>query len=223
MRRRELLIATAIALLLAYHLTAVTLRALPSPEPALDRSAWNDPSVRRELDAWAKRLSALGIQGTGLELAERGAQLAEHYIALRNQALIPFNAYYAYCGTLQAWSMFQAPHRHPARLRIDLQRGGTWQPIFRERDPRYPWMGERLADTRFRSVLFRLGWPYFRGEYSRFADWVAVEAARDFPDAISVRVLFERAETPTPAQVKAGVRDAPVDDPPLERDLRVLR
>ena len=223
MRRRELLTATAIALFLGYHLVAVTLRALPSPEPALDRSAWNDPSVRRELDAWASRLAHLGIEGTGPQLAERGAQLAERYIALRNRALVPFNAYYATCGTLQAWSMFQAPHRHPARLRIDLQRGGTWQPIFRERDPRYAWLGEPLSDTRFRSVLFRLGWPYFRGELTRFADWVALRAAHDFPDAVGVRVLFERAETPTPAQARAGFHDAPVDDPPLERDLRVLR
>lgn len=223
MRRRELLTATAIALFMGYHLCAITLRALPSPEQALDRSLWTEPSVRRELDAWAARLAHLGIHGTGLELAERGAQLAERYIALRNQALRPFDAYYGYCGTLQAWSMFQAPHRHPARLRIDLLQRGAWRTLFRERDPAYTWRDRQLSDTRFRSVLFRLGWPFFRGELVRFADWVAGQAARDFPDARSVRVVFERAETPTPEQARAHLHEAPVDDVPLERDLGVLR
>ena len=41
--------------LVAFHLVAITLSALPSPEGGMNRSQWSDPTVQAEFAAWAGR------------------------------------------------------------------------------------------------------------------------------------------------------------------------
>jgi hypothetical protein len=185
--------------LITAHLIAVTLMAVPAPDGGTDRSAWQDPTVQGELKAWA---DALGTTSPALE--DRLWNLTQTYMTARGDVLAPFGWYYAYCGTTQSWRMFVAPHRFPTTLHIDVREGGTWRPVYVERDPRHRWLGRILDSYRFRSVIFRFGWPGYEGEFEAFARWVARRAAADFPDADAVRVRLWKAPTASPAEVRAG-------------------
>lgn len=216
MRRLQLLRAAAIAAFLVFHLVAITVRALPAPDAALDRASWGDPTVQKELAAWSRRL---GVPQPRLE--ERLYALAERSVRVRDTLVAPFARYYEVFGTFQSWQMFVAPHRHPARLRVEVQEGGSWTPVFVEGQD--GWLSRELSDTRFRSVIFRLGWPGFESARQHFADFVARRAARDFPRASQVRLVLSRADTPSPEQVLRGEEPKPVDDVPIVRELGRFR
>jgi len=212
-----------LAAFLLFHLAAVTLRALPAPDGALDRAAWSDPTVQKELSAWHQRLAGFGLRQSPAEFADSLYRLASRALTLRNRLVAPFARYYAACGTYQSWQMFVAPHRHPARLRIDIQQAGAWHTVFREGDANASWLSTQLGDTRFRSLLFRFGWPGYRGQLDHFADWVAHRAAVAFPQASACRVVLSRADTPTPEQARAGIAPESTEDPPRVRELGPLR
>src|SRR5688572_4672840 len=103
------------AALVALHLLYVTFAALPSPDAGMDRAAWQDPTVRAEIDAWAGRL---GVPRDALE--ERLWQTAVAYTDLRARLLTPTEPYRVACGVTQSWNMFAAPHRYPAALHVDV-------------------------------------------------------------------------------------------------------
>jgi hypothetical protein len=195
------------AALVALHLAAVTLPAIPAPEGAGSRENWKDPTVQAELASWAEQFNRWGLAVTPDELEERLWRLAGDYLAVRDRVLAPFGPYYEFCGTGQSWRMFVAPHRYPTRLHIDIQEDGAWRPVYVERDPNHNWLGGQLDHHRFRSVIFRLGWPGWDDDLTEFSRWVAGRAARDFPRAERVRVHFHKYRTPAPEEVKA--RDAP--------------
>jgi hypothetical protein len=70
---------------------------------------------------------------------------------------------------------------------------------------------------RMRSAVFRYGWPHYGPSRNDFADWVALHAARDFPEARQVRVSFVKYRSPSPAEVRAGI------EPVEKRDLVEIR
>ncbi|MCI0702625.1 MAG: hypothetical protein L0241_16195 [Planctomycetia bacterium] len=191
------------AVLITAHLVAVTLMSIPAPDGAFDRNAWKDPTVQSEFAAWAKTLDT-----TPEELEERVWNLSRSYMDTRNEVLAPFGRYYHYCGTGQSWRMFVAPHRHPSTLHIDIREGGNWRPVYIERAPQHRWLGRVLDSYRFRSVIFRFGWPAYEGEFEEFTRWIASRAAHDFPDAESVRVRLYKAPSPSPEEARTGITPA---------------
>jgi hypothetical protein len=202
----------------AFHLLAVTLMALPAPEGGMNRASWKDPTVQGELAAWTERLNRLGLDLKADQLEETLWRTAVDYMRLRARVLSPFRLYYEWCGTGQSWRMFVAPHRYPTRLHIDLEEYGQWRPLYVERDADHNWLGAWLDHHRFRSVIFRLGWQEFAGDYRQFVNWVARRAARDFPEASRVRVYFIRYRTPTPEEVRKGQRpDEQIDHEAIRR------
>lgn len=130
--------------------------------------------------------------------------LARGYMDVRKKVLKPFKPYYRYTGTDQAWRMFVAPHRYPARLEIDLLVGSEWRPIYKARDPELAWREHQLGHDRFRAAIFRFSWKPYRKHYDTFTTWVATRAAADFPEARSVRTRFYKYKTLDPEQVRAG-------------------
>ena len=56
-----------------------------------------------------------------------------------------------------------------------------------------------------RAQIFRLSWPGYEGTYARFGEWLARQAANDFPDGTRIRVRFFDYRTRTPEEVRAGV------------------
>ncbi len=195
--------------LVALHIVAVTLLALPAPDGAMDRAAWQQPTVRQELRNWAEGLNSVGIETTPEGLEDRLWKLSHGYTSVRDRATAPFGPYYTYCGTFQSWRMFSGPQRFPAVLHIDVSEPGGWQPVFVERDPRHSWLARELDSYRFRALRFRLqDTAGFEDEYELFARWVAGRAAKDFPHADRVRIRLFRFTLRTPTEVRAG---APVE------------
>lgn len=193
------------AAFVAFHLTAITLMALPAPGGGMNKAAWKDPTVQDEFAAWAARLDGVGLHLTSQELQDHAWDFASAFMGARTQVLAPFLPYYKYCGTYQSWRMFVAPHRYPSRLWIHVERGGVWEPVYVERDATRTWKHTQLDHDRFRSVIFRVAWPTYKGTHVQFVDWLAKAARTDFPDATRIRVEFWKARSPTPEEARNGV------------------
>ncbi len=202
------------AVLVAFHVLAVVLMALPAPSGGMRRSAWKDPTVQAELTAWADRL------GQDHQVFEdRLWEVATAFMDLRHAVLAPFQPYYRYAGTTQSWRMFVAPHRYPARLHIDIDRGEGWEPVYVARHPEHDWLGHHLDHDRMRSAVFRYAWKHYRRMFRLFSDWLAIEAARDFPEASRIRVRYFKYKTLSPAEALAG---AEPEGHWLEGEIRML-
>jgi len=195
------------AVLVLLHVVAVTLMALPAPGGGMNRAAWAEPTVQGEFAAWTERLNGLGIDVTSEQLQDRAWAFAVGFMDLRETVLTPFEPYYEYTGTWQSWRMFVAPHRVPSRLEIDLERvdGAGWQPIYVQASDDLRWRADQLEHDRLRAQIFRLSWPGYESTYGRFAEWLARQAARDFPDGTRLRVRFFEYRTLSPEDVRAGV------------------
>lgn len=196
--------ATLRAAFIAVHFVAIAMQAFPSPGNGLVRSAWQDPTVQAEFEAWAGHLSRVGIAWTPAELEERAWVFAEGYQSVRSALLAPFDPYYRYMGTWQSWRMFVAPHRYPTRLSIDADRGAGFEPLFEERSSTATWRRHQLDHDRMRASIFRYGWRSYRVSYREFGQWVARQAAADDPTIRRVRLRMLKYRTLSAAEVRAG-------------------
>jgi hypothetical protein len=185
--------------LVLLHIVAVVALAIPSLRAGLDRASWADPTVQDELRAWAARFDM-----EPADFEEKAWRFAQGWSRLHRMITAPFEPYRAYIGVRQPWVMFVAPQRHPARVEIELLEGGAWRTIYRERSSEHDWNRALFDHDRMRSAFFRFGWDRYASSYREFSEWVAKEAARDFPEATSVRVRMYRHRTPSPEEVKTG-------------------
>jgi hypothetical protein len=192
------------AAFIALHVVAITLIALPAPVGATNRATWKEPTVQAELAVWRGRLAWLGFPSEPAAFEDALHARAVELLAVRTALLTPFLPYYRYAGTSQSWRMFVAPHTHPARLEVAVERDGAWTTVFRERDATATWNRRVFEQDRARSLLFRMSWANYRTEYIALADWIGRQAAADFPDATKVRVRFMKRATPSAAAVRAG-------------------
>lgn len=194
------------AFLVALHLAIVTFTALPSVGGGMNRQAWKQPTVQGEFRAWSERLGSWGVTIPPDELEQRSWDFALGYERARGKVLKPLRPYFEVCGVWQSWKMFVAPHRYPARLEIHVRgSAGGWTPVYVARSDEHAWMRRWLDHDRFRAAVFRYAWDHYRTTRRQFADWVAVRAEEDFPEAAQVRVSFVRYRTPSPEEVRAGV------------------
>jgi hypothetical protein len=191
------------AALVTAHIVAIFACAFPSPSGGMNRSSWRDPTVQAEIAAWGERLS---VPPDVLE--EHLWSLATAFMGLRKKALAPFQPYYHHAGTWQAWHMFVAPHRNPARLHIDIDRDGTWETVYISRDPQLRWRAELFDHSRGRAALFRYSWRHYRVPFRHLGEWLARKAAEDFPDASRMRTRWYRYRTPTPEEVRTDTAPA---------------
>ena len=207
------------------HVAAVVLAALPAPVGSLQRSAWSEPTVARELDAWHARARAVGLGYDRDAFEDRLYELARGWVHGRQAVLEPFRPYYRYLGVEQSWRMFVAPHKHPSRLQIHIRPSpdSAWELLYSQGDPDYAWRSAQLEHTRMRSALFRYSWPGYRRSYRALTRWVGREVAAERPDAGQVRLQWLRQKTPTPAQVRTDTRPPPTVVRPYVTDLSGLR
>jgi len=193
------------AVFVTLHLLVITLMALPTPEGGLDRASWQDPTVQDELTAWTHTLNRCGIDVTREALEDWLWTLAVRYVRVRHTVFNPVSPYNEACGTGQSWCMFVAPHRYPTLLHIDIEEGGSWRPVYIERSDEHTYLSRELDSYRFRSVIFRFGWPGFEDDLERFARWVQRRATQDFPNAERVRVRLFKSRTRSPEEVRDNV------------------
>jgi hypothetical protein len=191
--------------LVLLHVLAISLMALPAPQGAMRRAAWKEATVQDEFSAWTERLYSVGYTTTPEELEEDLWDLGVRVTETRRRVLRPFQPYYRFLGTAQSWRMFVAPHRYPTRLHVELKRPGEeWETLSIFQDSEYRWKAEVFEQDRFRSCLFRYGWKNYGGARKLFNEWLAREAAEEFPDATHLRTRWYKYKTPTPEEARAG-------------------
>jgi len=208
-----------------FHLLAVILMAIPAPAGGMKKSAWKDPTVQSEFAAWTDRFNALGAGITQEEFETELWDFALGFMKVRTTVLKPFQPYYHWAGTWQTWRMFIAPHRFPARLHIDVLEQPevgerAWRTVYVARSTEHDWLKTELDQERMRSAMFRYGWSSYKRAWSEFADWAAVRAAADFPDATMIRLRMWKQRTRTPEEVREAI------EPPgkwVNQELRPLR
>jgi hypothetical protein len=211
------------AAFVVFHVTAITLAALPSPAGGMSRTAWKDPTVQTEFSAWNQRLNAwFGLAWAPQEFEQHAWDLAVAVIDVRKTLLAPFDPYYDAVGTGQAWRMFVAPQTHPARLHIEIERGGQFETIYLEgRDER--WGTRWLHHDRLRASRFRYAWPQYKSNWKQFGQWIARKIAHDYPDATTARVSWRRYRSLSPEQVLAGEKAQEKIEGKLQFELAELR
>ncbi len=189
------------AMLVAVHVVVVVLSAVPSPEGGMDRRAWDEPAVKVELAAWASRV--------GMEPRDFTARLwtlATRYDAALDVVLAPVRRYERWTGTAQNWKMFIAPHRFPARLRIE-GRGALpapWEVLYEARSDTATWMRATLDTERLRASIFRWSWPKYRATYRDGCKALAARVFAERADLVTVRCSLGRARTLSPEEARAG-------------------
>ncbi|MCP4804306.1 MAG: hypothetical protein GY884_03075 [Proteobacteria bacterium] len=187
-----------------FHVVALFLMAIPAPGGGMSKSAWADPTVQGEFQAWTERLNDMGADITVEELEDRLWSLATVYMEKRKTVLDPIAPYYRYTGTTQSWRMFVAPHRYPARLHIEVEEGGTWREVYVMRSEEHAWRAEQLDNDRMRAAIFRMSWRPYRRIWVTFTEWAADRAAEDFPEATRIRLRFFKYKTQGPKEIAAG-------------------
>lgn len=189
------------AALVAFHVLAITLVAIPAPVGGLDRRAWKDPSVQDELRAWSARF---GIPEPVFE--DKLYALAVADIRFRDKALRPAFDYVDLTGCDQPWRMFAGPHRYPATFFVEEQMRGdpydAWHVLFEERSREHAWHREFFDQERVRSQVFRWGWPDFAWAARDGCNWIAKQRFAESEETVAVRCRLFRAESPTPEQVR---------------------
>ena len=195
-------------MLVALHVVAVVVGAFPAPVGGLDRTAWAEPTVKAELDTWHQRLHGVGLPADRAAFEDGLFALASSWVRGRQQVLKPFMPYYRYLGTEQSWRMFVAPHKHPARLQVQVKVDGAakeeWETLFEQDRPELDWHAHQLRHTRMRSSLFRYSWPGYRRNFKALSRWVAHRVAEERPDVTHVRLQWLRRRTASPAKMRAG-------------------
>ena len=196
----------SVALLVFLHVWFITLQALPAPGGGMNKRDWKSDTVQGEFRAWTQRLNAMGVEIEQQALEDHLWELATGVMKVRREALRPMYPYYRNAGTWQSWRMFVAPHRYPSRLHIEIKEAGLWRTVYVARSPESDWRAHQLDHDRFRAALFRYGWGKKYGRQWRgFGDWIAREAAIDFPEATELRLRFWSYRTRSPEEVREGV------------------
>ena len=192
------------AALIAAHLLAVVLKAIPAPEGAMNKRDWANPTVQGELKMWTQTLNGAGLSVTQAELEDQLFVLAKGYMTVRNGVMTPFRPYHRYFGADQNWRLFVAPHMYPSRLSIEVLQPVAGKPVWQQ--VYYPlsdkdWQAELIENGRMRPALFRYSWKRYRGSYRQFSAFLAERAAADFPSATKMRTRWWTGRSPSPEQV----------------------
>src|SRR5688572_7590451 len=105
-----------IAAFVLFHVAASCLSVIPDLGPAMDRRAWRDARVERELAVWGDRLSVPAD-----ELEDRLYDTAVSLHEARSALLAPFDPYLRVSGVQQNWPMFSAGTEASDRFGVKLR------------------------------------------------------------------------------------------------------
>ena len=151
------------AVLIALHLLAVVAVACPAPVRGMNAEAWKRPAVQEELQAWARRATALGHPTTAKEVQDLSWGVQERWLSLRKKVVWPFQAWLKAVNAPQGWYMFTGPDRDPQRfvLSFTTTSSATDELVFElGRPPARPDLihPDFLDDHRVRRALFQSSW-----------------------------------------------------------------
>ena len=189
------------AIFVALHLIAITAVAFPAPV-GMRRADLENPDVQSAIEAWRGVAGVFGIEVDPDALQERLWTSGNSLLATRKTALAPMQPYYQYAGTRQSWSMFGYLNHTPARIEIHIDHGAGWEPLYIARTSAHAWRGHQFDQERFRGLINAFSWKQRRSKLRQVADWVALQAAADFPEAQRVRIRMHARPLPDPAALQ---------------------
>jgi len=194
-----------VAVFFVWHAVSMAVGAVPTPGAGLNRAAWSQPTVQAEFALWAARL---GTESAALQ--DGVYDVAVGFEAVRRAANVPFRGYAAWTHTRQGWQMFVAPHRFPTRLQLRARGiGRDWDTIFEEGNPDATWRGERFATERVRASVFAWGWPQFKRRWASACAGFGRDLFADRPELDELQCRYAQVQSPSAAQVLAGVEPEP--------------
>ena len=185
------------AILVLLHLVAITAVAFPAPV-GMRRTDLENPDVKAAIEAWRGVAGTFGVEVDPDEFRETLWTAGNGMLDARRSALEPFAPYYRYAGTRQSWSMFGYLNHTPARLEIHIDHGTGWEPLFIARTTAHTWRAHQFDQERFRGLVNAFSWRQGRSKLRKVADWVAIRAAADFPEAERVRLRMHARPLPDP-------------------------
>lgn len=184
--------------LVAAHLLAVGLLALPSPGRVTEHTL-RDPALQEVLADWWGVAASVGLSMSKAETEAVALTSANAFMDVRKAVLDPFQPYFRYSGARQSWRMFGYLNRTPARFRLEAYTPGVgWSTLYEARTRAHTWNGRQLDAERFRAMINAYSWKRSRKGYDRFVDWLACTAAPDVPDATKIRASMLRLRLPPP-------------------------
>ena len=209
-----------LAAFVAFHVVATLLLALPASSRLGDRAVWQSRKNQLQFAGWAQLASQLGVARDGPELEQLLWRLTQSYLSVRRVIVAPFEVYQEYTGVRQRWLMFSNPQSHTVYVHLELRRGAAFEPLYVSRSSEFSWRRRQLDHHRVRKLLEGVARPTEQELWQEFGLWAARQAARDYPQALELRIWQERYAIPEPGRPNAP---SPVLPEQVRRyDLRAL-
>lgn len=198
--------------LVVYAVTCLVLSS-PAGSRLSNRSVWDSQHNQDEFEAWASGLRNLGLNLSGRQFQDLLWNVTNTYLDQRNHWLEPLAWVTDQLGFAQGWRMFSNPQTSPSRLWVELDQGDGFTPLFVVGSQRYTWHGEFFGHHRIRKLLGRIGRAGRGPEYNELGRWLAREAAREFPDAKTLRVSMYTWKTEPPNRTYNSVPEPELGRP----------
>ncbi|MEL6342208.1 MAG: hypothetical protein AAFV53_03695 [Myxococcota bacterium] len=197
------LIAHLVVLFVIAHVGVTTFQAVPLPRKILTDKAARRSGTQDTWIAWGQVLASVGLVDAPDAFADQMQAWNNTITEQRMKALRPLRFYYVHTGTGQSWRMFSTVRPRGARLELYVRQELEWMPVFLEH--RVPqWRARLLNQERVRTI--RTGFSkrnsQQKNHYNRFVNWLAREAATDFPDATHFRAQYRQLIIKKPAQIR---------------------
>lgn len=192
------------AAFVAFHLGAVLVLSFPAPVGGMTRANFEAPASQALFRQLSAALGGVGLARSPAQVEALAWTWGTRFMAARNAAAAPFTPYAQAVGARQGWRMFWSVNRRPARLVVEVEEAGQWRELYRARSSTATWARVRFDHERFRGVVNAFSWLRDRGAWRHFSRWVAVQVARDLPQATRARVFMEQRPTPAPEALRRG-------------------
>ena len=193
------------------HVIVMVLMSLPGQNFVGTEQQWKQPYMQRRFARWANNISKIGVDVSGEGLEDFLRPLASGYRTFRNKIYSASKPLIWGLGFRQGWDMFSGVNKRAGRFYIEIldDARGQWRPIYITGSSKYDWHRTQLEHMRFRKtlVLIRIQPSQFR--MNRIAKWFASQIAKEYPDALAIRVRLQQFVTPNPEDAKRGERAEP--------------
>lgn len=181
------------AALIAAHIVAMGLFALPRPAAISSANDFRTIQVQGELVRWGKRL---GLPPSELRRQVRIAMI--RYSQVYPRLVEPIEPYRGWVGVRQGWHLFSAGPKNPHEVHVAIDTGGGFRTIRVTGDADHDWRETQLRHHRVRKIERKFWRTTIVREWYGWSNWCAERAFEDSPSARAVRVRQVRWETPAP-------------------------
>ncbi len=189
------------AALIILHIGAIITVCSPARHKVAAPRNWEGPTSDQVFDAWAVRLTAVGIDTTRDGLREFWRARTENYLVVRDRLGAPANLYIDILFVGQGWSLFSSPKRNPAIFVIDIHHPDSgWHPLYRGDSDEHDWRSRMFENNRIRKLVGRFAKGKSTGLYVPFGNWMARIIGKEMPEHDKIRTRLWRYTTKAPGE-----------------------